>query len=141
MLKKLLFISTLGFLTACATAGYPTNVPLSEASSVFGAIGPLASAEGHRVNTHDMRLHIQFDSVTEIQYVADPEFTQGGTILIGVMVSDRELPPNEVDARMSAASKKAYEWLEKARARPAPAPVQHQSQHQSQHRRCRSTSR
>ena len=71
-----------------------------------------------------MRLHIQFDSVTEIQYVADPEFTQGGTILIGVMVSDRELPPNEVDARMSAASKKAYEWLEKARARPpAPAPV------------------
>ena len=70
MLKKLLFISTLGFLTACATAGYPTNVPLSEASSVFGAIGPLASAEGHRVNTHDMRLHIQFDSVTEIQYVA-----------------------------------------------------------------------
>ena len=106
MLKKLLFIPILGFLTACATTSYPTNVPLSEASSVFGAIGPLASAEGHRVNTHDMRLHIQFDSVTEIQYVADPEFTQGGTILIGVMVSDRELPPNEVDARMSAASKK-----------------------------------
>ncbi|MEC8052699.1 MAG: hypothetical protein VX210_18025 [Myxococcota bacterium] len=123
MLKKLLFIPILGFLTACATTSYPTNVPLSEASSVFGAIGPLASAEGHRVNTHDMRLHIQFDSVTEIQYVADPEFTQGGTILIGVMVSDRELPPNEVDARMSAASKKAYEWLEQARARPAPAPV------------------
>ena len=39
MLKRSFYLSQRsGFLTACATAGYPTNVPLSEASSVFGAM-------------------------------------------------------------------------------------------------------
>ena len=122
MLKILPILSCFGLLAACATSTYPTNVPISQASSVFGAIGPLASAEGHRSNVNDGRLVILFDAQTEIHYMSDPEFAQGGNITIGVMVDDKNLPPNEVDARMSAASKKAYEWLEKARA-PAVAPT------------------
>jgi hypothetical protein len=126
MLKELSILSCLGLLVACATSTYPTNVPISQASSIFGAIGPLASAEGHRSNVNDGRLVILFDAQTEIHYISDPEFAQGGNITIGVMVDDKNLPPNEVDGRMSAASKKAYEWLEKARSSavaPAPQPA------------------
>ena len=114
------------FLGACATSSYPTNVPISQAGEVFAAIGPLASEEGHRVQTHGDRLHIAFDEATEIQYVADPEFTGGPNILIGVMVQDGKVPEHEVSQRMQAASQKAYEWLKKAtavKAAPAPAPA------------------
>ena len=112
------------FLGACATSSYPTNVPISRAGDVFAAIGPMASQEGHQVQTHGDRLHIAFDAATEIQYVADPEFTGGPNILIGVMVNDGEMPEHEVNQRMQAASQKAYEWLNKATAvQPAPAPV------------------
>ena len=112
-------------LGACATSSYPTNVPISQAVDVFAAIGPMASAEGHRVQTHGDRLHVAFDAATEIQYVADPEFTGGPNILIGVMVKDGEVPEHEVNQRMQAASQKAYEWLNKATAvKPAPAVAQ-----------------
>ena len=112
------------FLGACATSSYPTNVPISQAGEVFAAIGPLASEEGHRVQTHGDRLHIAFDEATEIQYVADPEFTGGPNILIGVMVQDGKVPEHEVNQRMQAASQKAYEWLKKATAvKPASAPA------------------
>ena len=123
-MRYLILSSALLLATACATAGYPTNVPISQASSVFGAIGPLASAEGFKVNSGGQTLYIKFDEATDIQYVADPEFLDGPNILIGITVDDRKIPPNEVEGRMSAASQKAYEWLNKATASaPSPAPV------------------
>ena len=116
--------AALFLVTACATTSYPTNVPIAQASSVFGAIGPMASSEGFTVNTQPQRLYIKFDEATEIQYVADPEFTNGPNILIGVMVDDGKVGPGEVDGRRSAASQKAYEWLKKATASaPAPSPA------------------
>ena len=109
------------FLGACATSTYPTNVPITRSADVFAAIGPMASQEGHQVQTYGDRLHIAFDAATEIQYVADPEYTGGPNILIGVMVKDGEVPEHEVSQRMQAASQKAYEWLNKAAAvKPAP---------------------
>ena len=110
-------------LSACATTTYPTNVPIAQAATVFGNIGPLASQEGHQVQSHGDRLHIAFDTATEIQYVADPEFTGGPNILIGVIVQHGKVPVLQVDARMQAASQKAYEWLKKATAVPASAPA------------------
>ncbi len=109
-------------LSACATSTYPTNVPIARAVAVFGSIGPIASQEGHQVQSHGSRLHIAFDADTEIQYVADPEFTGGPNILIGVIVDSGNVPESEVGARMHAASQKAYEWLNKASV-VAPAPV------------------
>ena len=123
-MKKVLFVLGALLVSACATSTYPTNVSIARSVEVFAAIGPLASQEGHRVQTHGDRLHIAFDEATEIQYVADPQFTGGPNILIGVMVQDGKVPEHEVNQRMQAASQKAYEWLNKATAvQPAPAPV------------------
>ena len=107
-------------LSACATASYPTSVPIAQAATVFGNIGPLASQEGHQVQSHGDRLHIAFDTATEIQYVADPQFTGGPNILIGIIVQDGQVPEHEVGVRMHAATQKAYEWLNKATAVSAP---------------------
>ncbi|MBT6176530.1 MAG: hypothetical protein HOI23_04725 [Deltaproteobacteria bacterium] len=122
-MKKIGVLLGVLFLSACATATYPTNVPITQAVTVFGNIGPLASQEGYQVQSNGDRLHIAFDTATEIQYVADPEFTGGPNILIGVMVQDGKVPEHEVGARMQAASQKAYEWLKKATAVAAPAPA------------------
>ena len=113
-MKKIGVLLGVLFLSACATATYPTNVPITQAVTVFGNIGPLASQEGYQVQSNGDRLHIAFDTATEIQYVADPEFTGGPNILIGVMVQDGKVPEHEVGARMQAASQKAYEWLKKS---------------------------
>lgn len=121
-MKNAALLFTAFALCACAGASYPTTVPISQAPTVFGQIGPLASAEGHRINNHGDRLHITFDDITEIQYLADPQFTNGPNILIGVVVDDGDIAPEEVSNRMSAASQKAYEWLKKATV-VAPAPT------------------
>ena len=117
---------TVALLAACAGVGtYPTHVAIGQSAAVFGQIGPLAAAEGHKMYSGDQSLEVEFDSATKIIYQADPAMTGGPNIVIGVAVTNSELPPPEVQTKMNAASQKAYEWLEKAQASlaSAPAPV------------------
>ena len=109
---------------ACAGVGtYPTTVAIGQSAAIFGQIGPLAAAEGHKMLSGDRNLEVEFDASTRILYQADPEMTHGPNIVIGVAVTNDSLPPAEVEAKMQAASKKAYEWLEKAQAGLASAPA------------------
>ncbi len=115
---------TAALLAACAGVGtYPTTVAIGEAPAIFGQIGPLAAAEGHKMYSGDQSLEVEFDSVTRIMYQADPAMTGGPNIVIGVAVTNSELPQPEVQSKMNAASQKAYAWLKQAQGALASTPV------------------